>query len=158
MTTIQPFSKPLVVKIGGALLEQADQHAEAFAGLIALHRAHRDAGGGGIILVHGGGAQVDRQLKLVGIETPRIEGIRVTTREAIDQVVGVLAGSAHVRLLGILHAQGARVVGLGLSDGGLCSSARSPAATAPSRTHCSRRDSCPSSTRSASPPRASRSM
>ena len=40
MTTIQPFSKPLVVKIGGALLEQADQHAEAFAGLIALHRAH----------------------------------------------------------------------------------------------------------------------
>ncbi len=121
MTTIQPFSKPLVVKIGGALLEQADQHAEAFAGLIALHRANRDAGGGGIILVHGGGAQVDRQLKLVGIETPRIEGIRVTTREAIDQVVGVLAGSAHVRLLGILQAQGARVVGLGLSDGGLCS-------------------------------------
>ena len=113
-------SAPLVVKIGGALLEQADQHLEAFAGLIALHRAHRDQGGGGIVLVHGGGAQVDKQLKLVGIETPRIEGIRVTTREAIDQVVGVLAGSAHVRLLGILQSQGARVVGLGLSDGGLC--------------------------------------
>ena len=113
-------SGPLVVKIGGALLEQADQHSEAFAGLIALHRAHREQGGGGIVLVHGGGAQVDRQLKLVGIETPRIEGIRVTTREAIDQVVGVLAGSAHVRLLGILQSQGARVVGLTLSDGGLC--------------------------------------
>jgi acetylglutamate kinase len=111
---------PLVVKIGGALLEQADQHLEAFTGIIALHRAHRAAGGGGIILVHGGGAQVDKQLKLVGIETPRIEGIRVTTREAIDQVVGVLAGSAHMRLLGILQSQGARVVGLGLSDGGLC--------------------------------------
>lgn len=109
-------SGPLVVKIGGALLEQADQHADAFAGLIALHRAHP----GGIVLVHGGGAQVDRQLKLVGIETPRIDGIRVTTREAIDQVVGVLAGSAHVRLLGILQANGARVVGLTLSDGGLC--------------------------------------
>ncbi len=111
-----PHTAPLVVKIGGALLENADQHADAFAGLIALHRAHA----GGIILVHGGGAQVDKQLKLVGIETPRIEGIRVTTREAIDQVVGVLAGSAHVRLLGILSAQGARVVGLTLSDGGLC--------------------------------------
>jgi len=111
---------PLVVKIGGALLEQADQHMDAFAGLIALHHAHRAQGGGGIVLVHGGGTQVDRQLKLVGIETPRIEGIRVTTREAIDQVVGVLAGSAHVRLLGILQAQGARAVGLTLSDGGLC--------------------------------------
>jgi acetylglutamate kinase len=111
---------PLVVKIGGALLEQADQHMDAFAGLLALHRAHRDQGGGGIVLVHGGGAQVDKQLKLVGIETPRIEGIRVTTREAIDQVVGVLAGSAHMRLLGILQAQGAHVVGLSLSDGGLC--------------------------------------
>ncbi len=113
-------TKPLVVKIGGALLEQADQHMDAFAGLLALHCAHRAQGGGGIVLVHGGGAQVDRQLKLVGIETPRIEGIRVTTREAIDQVVGVLAGSAHVRLLGILQAQGAPVVGLSLSDGGLC--------------------------------------
>ena len=119
MSGLQPM-KPLVVKIGGALLEQADQHMDAFAGLVALHRAHRGQGGGGIVLVHGGGAQVDKQLKLVGIETPRIEGIRVTTREAIDQVVGVLAGSAHVRLLGILQAQGAKAVGLTLSDGGLC--------------------------------------
>ncbi len=107
---------PLVVKVGGALLEDARMHLDAFAGLIALHRAHA----GGIILVHGGGAQVDRQLQRVGIETPRVEGIRVTTREAIDQVVGVLAGSAHVRLLGLLSSLGARPVGLSLSDGGLC--------------------------------------
>lgn len=116
----QPARGPLVVKIGGALLEAADQHGDAFAGIVALHAAERAQGRPGVVLVHGGGAQVDRQLKLVGIETPRIEGIRVTTREAIDQVVGVLAGSAHVRLLGVLAARGARVVGLTLSDGGLC--------------------------------------
>ncbi|RLS94704.1 MAG: acetylglutamate kinase [Planctomycetota bacterium] len=109
-------ASPLVVKIGGALLENAAQHLDAFAALIALHRAHA----GGIVLVHGGGAQVDQQLKLMGIETPRIEGIRVTTREAIDQVVGVLAGSAHMHLLGILATQGIRAVGLSLADGGLC--------------------------------------
>jgi acetylglutamate kinase len=107
---------PLVVKVGGALLEDARANLDAFAGLIALHRAHA----GGIVLVHGGGSQVDRQLQLVGVQTPRIEGIRVTTREAIDQVVGVLAGSAHVRLLGLLSSLGARAVGLSLSDGGLC--------------------------------------
>jgi len=107
---------PLVVKVGGALLEDARANLDAFRGLIALHRAHA----GGIVLVHGGGSQVDRQLARVGIETPRIEGIRVTTREAIDQVVGVLAGSAHVRLLGMLSSLGARAVGLSLSDGGLC--------------------------------------
>ncbi len=111
---------PLVVKVGGALLESAELHGEAFVGIAALHAALRARGGDGVVLVHGGGAQVDRQLGLVGIETPRIEGIRVTSREAIDQVVGVLAGSAHVRLLGILAARGARVVGLTLSDGGLC--------------------------------------
>ena len=110
----------LVVKIGGALLESADQHRDAFAGIVALHAAERARGRAGVVLVHGGGAQVDRPLKLVGIETPRIEGIRVTSREAIQQVVGVLAGSAHVQLLGILHAHGARPVGLSLSDGGLC--------------------------------------
>ena len=109
-------ASPLVVKIGGALLENAAQHLDAFAALIALHRAHA----GGIVLVHGGGAQVDQQLKLMGSETPRMEGIRVTTREAIDQVVGVLAGSAHMHLLGILATQGIRAVGLSLADGGLC--------------------------------------
>ncbi len=109
-------SAPLVVKIGGALLEAAAQHASAFAGILALHRSHA----GGVILVHGGGAQVDRQLARMGIETPRIEGIRVTTAEAIDQVVGVLAGSAHLRLMGVLKAQGANCVGLSLCDGGLC--------------------------------------
>jgi len=112
--------RPLVVKIGGALLESADAHGEAFDGIVALHAAHRSHGGGGVVLVHGGGAQVDRQLKRVGIDAPRLEGVRVTTREAIDQVVGVLAGSAHMRLLGILAARGARPVGLSLSDGGLC--------------------------------------
>ncbi len=109
-------SAPLVVKIGGALIDAAAQHASAFAGLIALHHSHA----GGIILVHGGGAQVDRQLALLGITTPRIEGIRVTTREAIDQVVGVLAGSVHMRLLGVLKGQGANCIGLSLCDGGLC--------------------------------------
>jgi len=111
---------PLVVKIGGALLENASDNRAAFEGLVALHRAQP----GGIVLVHGGGAQVDRQLKRVGIETPRIEGIRVTSREAIEQVVGVLAGSAHMQLLGILASLGARPVGLSLSDGGLCACRR----------------------------------
>jgi acetylglutamate kinase len=111
---------PLVVKIGGALLESAEAYGAAFDGLVALHAAHRARGGAGIVLVHGGGAQVDRQLNLVGVETPRIDGIRVTPREAIDQVVGVLAGSVHVRLLGLLAARGGAVVGLTLSDGGLC--------------------------------------
>ena len=109
-------SAPLVVKIGGALIDAAAQHASAFAGLIALHHSHA----GGIILVHGGGAHVDRQLALLGITTPRIEGIRVTTREAIDQVVGVLAGSVHMRLLGVLKREGANCIGLSLCDGGLC--------------------------------------
>jgi acetylglutamate kinase len=115
---------PLVVKVGGALLEAADADpaalAPTFAGLVALHHAHAAKGGGGIVLVHGGGAQVDAMLARLGIETPRIEGIRVTTREAIDPIAGVLAGSAHLRFMGHLAAHGARAVGLSLSDGGLC--------------------------------------
>lgn len=120
----RPARGPLVVKVGGALLEAAEAdpaaHAPTFAGLVALHHAHAARGGGGIVLVHGGGAQVDAMLARLGIETPRVEGIRVTPREAIDPIAGVLAGSAHLRFLGHLARHGARAVGLSLSDGGLC--------------------------------------
>ena len=120
----RPTRGPLVVKVGGALLESADADpallAPTFAGLVALHHAHAAKGGGGIVLVHGGGAQVDAMLAKLGIETPRVEGIRVTPREAIDPIAGVLAGSAHLRFMGHLARHGARAVGLSLSDGGLC--------------------------------------
>ncbi|MSR40726.1 MAG: acetylglutamate kinase [Phycisphaerales bacterium] len=109
-----------VVKIGGALLDSADAFKSTFTAILALDREIRARGGRGAVLVHGGGAAVDRQFTRLGLESEKRQGIRITPPEHIDDLVSVLAGSVHQRLLGLLHALGARAVGLSLGDGGLC--------------------------------------
>jgi acetylglutamate kinase len=63
---------------------------------------------------------VDRQLARLGIVTERIEGIRITPPDAIEEIVGVLAGRVNTRLVGMVAAAGGQPVGLSLGDGGLC--------------------------------------
>ncbi len=109
-----------IVKVGGALLDNASAYASTFSAIIALHEEIRASGGFGVVLVHGGGAAVDRQFARLGVESEKRDGIRITPAEHIDDLVSVLAGSVHQRLLGLLHALGARPVGLSLADGGLC--------------------------------------
>jgi acetylglutamate kinase len=115
-------SRILVVKVGGALLddpEAASIHRATIEGLRALERDAR-AHGGGLVVVHGGGVTVDRHLARLGITTERIDGIRVTPPEVVEEITGVLAGRVNTRLVGMLAAAGARPVGLSLGDGGLC--------------------------------------
>ncbi|MFO0828309.1 MAG: acetylglutamate kinase [Phycisphaerales bacterium] len=112
---------PLVVKVGGALLDEPDKNLTTFAGLAELHRAERSkARGGGIVLVHGGGVLIDRHLARLGVTTERVEGIRVTPPDVVEEIAGVLAGRVNTRLIGLLAAAGAAPVGLSLGDGGLC--------------------------------------
>lgn len=109
---------PLVVKVGGALLDEPGANRPVIEALAAI--ARQASGDGGLVLVHGGGVLVDRQLTRLGIRTERIDGIRVTPPDVVEEIVGVLAGRVNTRLVGLLQACGAPSVGLSLSDGGLC--------------------------------------
>jgi acetylglutamate kinase len=111
---------PLVVKLGGALLDDAARHPGVFDALARLHQALP----GGVVIIHGGGKAVDRQLERLGIATERRAGIRITPPEAIEQVVAVLAGVMNTQLLGLLLSRGCSAVGLTLSDGHLSRTAR----------------------------------
>lgn len=104
---------PAVVKVGGALLDDA----EAFAGFV---RAIAALPAGGTVIVHGGGAATDRLLARLGIETPRVQGLRATPSDAIDAVVGSLSGTVNHRIVSALLATGVRAAGLTLTDAGLC--------------------------------------
>ena len=106
---------PLVVKLGGALLDDAAQFPQVFDALARMHQLHA----GGLVIVHGGGKAVDRQLERVGLHTERREGIRITPPEAVEQVTAVLAGAMNTQLLGLLLSRGVSAVGLTLSDGHL---------------------------------------
>ena len=108
---------PLIVKLGGSALEDSDARVELWCALRELHASLP----GGLVLVHGGGGAVDRHLSRLGLTTERIDGLRVTPEEQIDEVVAVLAGRVNKALVGALNrcAGGSPAVGVCLGDGGM---------------------------------------
>jgi acetylglutamate kinase len=105
---------PLVIKIGGAGVDDPHRSPDLWR---AIARAHRDLRGQ-LILVHGGGRAVDAQLERIGMTTERRDGIRITPPDQLAQIVAVLAGTVNKALVGVIQAH-ARIpaVGLCLGDG-----------------------------------------
>ena len=101
-----------VVKLGGAGLENPailEGCTRAIAELV------RD--GNQVAVVHGGGVQLTRTLKALGIESQFINGLRVTDKETRDVAVMVLAGRVNKGLVAALGALGQPAVGLCGGDG-----------------------------------------
>jgi acetylglutamate kinase len=106
-------ARPLVVKIGGAGVDEPRNAQGLWRAVAAAH----EAASGGLVLVHGGGRAVDAQLDRLGMKTQRRDGIRITPPEQLAAIVGVLAGVVNKALVGALNATGVRAVGLCLGDG-----------------------------------------
>lgn len=101
-----------VVKLGGAGLENPallDGSIRAIADLV------RD--GNQVAVVHGGGVQLTKTLKALGIESQFVNGLRVTDKETRDVAVMVLAGSVNRGLVAALGGLGQPAVGLSGADG-----------------------------------------
>jgi len=103
----------VVVKIGGTLLEDAAGR-KRLATLLALHFQP----GQRLLVVHGGGKQLTTYLERAGVACEFVNGLRVTTAEALDGVVKVFAGTVNHNLLAALHAAGVAAVGISGIDGG----------------------------------------
>jgi acetylglutamate kinase len=105
--------RPVVLKFGGELLEDPTT-LEGVASAIA--RATRR--GVPLVVVHGGGKEIDRALAAAGIEKRQIDGLRITDAATLDVVVAVLAGTVNTRFVAALTVAGARAAGLTGADGG----------------------------------------
>lgn len=101
---------PLVLKIGGELLESPDDLNRVARGIAAL--AARTA----LVVVHGGGREIDMALATAGIPKRQVDGLRVTDAQTLDVVVSVLAGGINTRLVAAVRHFGARPVGLTGAD------------------------------------------
>ena len=106
---------PVVIKLGGLAIEDPSRVRPLLA---AIARAHSEDAEG-LVVVHGGGNAVTRQLDAHGLETIIVDGVRVTPASHIAQVVGVLAGQVNTSIMAQLCAIGVKAIGLSLSDGGL---------------------------------------
>ncbi|HVU60739.1 MAG TPA: acetylglutamate kinase [Mycobacteriales bacterium] len=117
----QFHGKTVVVKYGGhAMTDQPLR--EAFAQDVVFLRY----AGVRVVVVHGGGPQINAHLDRLGIEQKFAGGLRVTTAETMDVVRMVLVGQVQREIVGLLNAHGPFAVGLSGEDARLMTASRRP--------------------------------
>lgn len=108
--------KTIVVKLGGAAIDEASDRALAQDVLLLRSVGVR------CVLVHGGGPQVDVMLRRVGKEPVFRDGLRVTDAETLEIVRMVLIGKINRNLVATINGQAGDdpvAVGVAGEDAGL---------------------------------------
>ncbi|MFZ9756467.1 MAG: acetylglutamate kinase [Burkholderiaceae bacterium] len=106
--------KTVVVKYGGNAMTD-DALKRGFAHDVVLLRLV----GINVVVVHGGGPQIEELLSRVGKKGEFIQGMRVTDAETMDIVEMVLAGKVNKEIVELVNHAGGKAVGLTGQDGGL---------------------------------------
>ena len=102
----------VVVKIGGAALDDKKLLHECSVAIAGLaQQGHQ------VAVVHGGGVELTRTLKQLGLTSTFVNGLRVTDEQTRDVALMVLAGRVNKRLVGSLDAAGQPAVGMCGGDG-----------------------------------------
>ncbi|MFC0074377.1 acetylglutamate kinase [Samsonia erythrinae] len=105
---------PLIIKLGGVLLDSEEALERLFTALVTYRQAHQRP----LVIVHGGGCLVDDLMKKLALPVVKKNGLRVTPADQIDIITGALAGSANKTLLSWAKKHDINAVGLCLGDGG----------------------------------------
>jgi acetylglutamate kinase len=104
---------PLIIKLGGVLLDSEEALARLFTALVSYRQSHQRP----LVIVHGGGCLVDELMKKLSLPVKKKNGLRVTPADQIDIITGALAGTANKTLLAWAKKHGINGVGLCLGDG-----------------------------------------
>lgn len=114
-------SKTFVVKAGGAVFADSSGTRALIEQIAILHHL-----GIKVVLVHGGGPQLDDMQRSLGIEPRMVGGRRVTDERSIDVTVMVLNGLINTRILATCRELGVNAVGISGIDAGLVRARRRP--------------------------------
>ena len=113
----KPFKADvLVVKLSGKALT-ADKALDAL--FTALAGSAASAERTRVVLVHGGGVEVDALMRGLGRRIDRIEGLRVSPAEDMAVIAGALAGTCSLKLRGAAQRAGLMPLGLCATDAGI---------------------------------------
>lgn len=104
--------KIVVVKYGGNAMTNDKLKEAVMSDIVLLTEV-----GIKVVLVHGGGPEINAMLKRVGVESRFVGGLRYTDSETIDIVKMVLAGKVNKELVSALQLHGAKALGLCGIDG-----------------------------------------
>ena len=117
---IQKYSgKTVVVKYGGNAMVSDELRRAVISDIILLKLV-----GINVVVVHGGGPEINEMLSRVGKESRFVGGLRYTDRETMDIVQMVLCGKVNKDLVATLNRAGGSAVGLCGLDGGMLQALR----------------------------------
>ncbi len=106
--------KTVVVKYGGNAMLNENLKSAVMKDLVLLNTI-----GVKVVLVHGGGPEINHMLERVGKESKFINGLRYTDFETMEIVQMVLTGKLNKDICKIIEQEGGKAVGLSGVDSGL---------------------------------------
>ena len=110
---IQKYNdKIVVVKYGGNAMINDDLKEAVMGDIVLLSLI-----GIKVVLVHGGGPEINEMLGKIGKKSEFVGGLRVTDQETMEIVQMVLAGKVNKNLVNLLQSKGGKAVGLCGIDG-----------------------------------------
>lgn len=108
------FDKTIVVKYGGNAMVNEELKEAVMSDIVLLNLV-----GVKVVLVHGGGPEINEMLKKMEIESKFINGLRYTDKETAEVVRMVLAGKVNKGLVGYINSIGGNALGLCGTDGNM---------------------------------------
>ena len=108
----------VVVKVGGAVVEDEQQLQQLLANFAAIP--------GKKVLVHGGGRKATKVAASLGIESRMVNGRRITDGPMLEVATMVYGGLVNKNLVARLQAQGVNAIGLTGADIGVIRSHKRP--------------------------------
>ncbi len=106
--------KVVVVKYGGNAMLNEELKQAVMEDIVLLSTI-----GIKVVLVHGGGPEINKMLEKIGKESKFVDGLRYTDEETMEVVQMVLTGKLNKDIVGILLQKGGKAVGLSGVDSGL---------------------------------------
>ena len=106
--------KVVVVKYGGNAMLNEELKQAVMEDIVLLSTI-----GIKVVLVHGGGPEINKMLEKIGKESKFVDALRYTDEETMEVVQMVMTGKLNKDIVGILLQKGGKAVGLSGVDSGL---------------------------------------
>ncbi|MBQ8794378.1 MAG: acetylglutamate kinase [Clostridia bacterium] len=109
--------KIVVIKYGGNAMINEQLKQQVMEDIVLLWLI-----GVKVVLVHGGGPEINELMNKLGKKAEFVDGLRVTDKETVDIVQMVLAGKVNKTLVNLLELKGGKAMGISGMDGRLIES------------------------------------
>ena len=106
--------KIVVIKYGGNAMINEQLKQQVMEDIVLLWLI-----GVKVVLVHGGGPEINELMNKLGKKAEFVDGLRVTDKETVDIVQMVLAGKVNKTLVNLLEMKGGKAMGISGMDGRL---------------------------------------